>query len=134
VAVAAGRVPVLDLAEGTPLMENQLVSGLALRVAEGERAVAIKADEVMGVGNKIQPGDFVDVFIMLKSDGKDVDRSQARLLLARKRVLAFGNASVDGLPSKSPDKAAAQQAQRNEQARTAVLAVPSGRRESIDHR
>jgi pilus assembly protein CpaB len=39
-------------------------------------------------------------------------------------VLAFGNASVDGLPSKSPDKAAAQQAQRNEQARTAVLAVP----------
>lgn len=124
VALAAGRVPVLDLAEGTPLMENQLVSGLALRVAEGERAVAIKVDEVMGVGNKIQPGDFVDVFIMLKSDGKDVDRSQARLLLARKRVLAFGNASVDSLPSKSPDKAAAQQAQRNEQARTAVLAVP----------
>ena len=123
VALAAGRVPVLDLAEGTPLMENQLVSGLALRVAEGERAVAIKVDEVMGVGNKIQPGDFVDVFIMLKSDGKDVDRSQARLLLARKRVLAFGNASVDSLPSKSPDKAA-QQAQRNEQARTAVLAVP----------
>lgn len=124
VTVAAGRVPVLDLAEGTPVMENQLVSGLALRIGEGERAVAIKADEVMGVGNKIQPGDFVDVFIMLKSDGKDVDRSQARLLLARKRVLAFGSASVDGLPSKSPDKAAAQQAQRGEQARTAVLAVP----------
>lgn len=124
VTVATGRVPVLDLAEGTPVMENQLVSGLALRINEGERAVAVKADEVMGVGNKIQPGDFVDVFITLKSDGKDVDRSQARLLLARKRVLAFGSASVDGLQSKSPDKAAAQQAQRNEQARTAVLAVP----------
>ncbi|WP_418122718.1 Flp pilus assembly protein CpaB [Variovorax sp. 160MFSha2.1] len=124
VNVATGRVPVLDLAEGTPVMENQLVSGLALRINEGERAVAVKADEVMGVGNKIQPGDFVDVFITLKSDGKDVDRSQARLLLARKRVLAFGSASVDGLQSKSPDKAAAQQAQRNEQARTAVLAVP----------
>ncbi|SEM16220.1 pilus assembly protein CpaB [Variovorax sp. YR750] len=123
VNVAVGRVPVLDLAEGTPVMENQLVSGLATRIDEGERAVAIKADEVMGVGNKIQPGDFVDVFITLKSDGKDVDRSQARLLLSRKRVLAFGNASVDGLPSKAPDKAA-QQAQRNDQARTAVLAVP----------
>lgn len=121
--VAAGRVPVLDLAEGTPVMENQLVSGLSMRIGEGERAVAIKADEVMGVGNKIQPGDFVDVFITLKSDGKDVDRSQARLLLARKRVLAFGNASVDGMASKSPDKAA-QQAQRNDNARTAVLAVP----------
>lgn len=124
--VAAGRVPVLDLAEGTPVMENQLVSGLALRIGEGERAVAVKADEVMGVGNKIQPGDFVDVFVMLKSDGKDVDRSQARLLLSRKRVLAFGNASVDSLPSKSTDRAVQQQqqAQRAEAARTAVLAVP----------
>ena len=114
VSVAAGRVPVIDLAEGAPLMENQLVSGLAVRMA----------DEIMGVGNKIQPGDFVDVFITLKSDGKDVDRSQARLLLSRKRVLAFGSASVDGMPSKAPDKAAAQQAQRTEMARTAVLAVP----------
>ncbi len=119
-----GRVPVIDLGEGSPLLEGQLVSGLALRVAEGERAVAIKADETMGVGNKVQPGDFVDVFLMLKSDGKDIDRSQARLLLSRKRVLAYGSASVDGLPSKTDKNAAAQQAQRNEQVRTAVLAVP----------
>lgn len=123
VAPLAGRVPVIDLGEGTPLLEGQLVSGLALRVAEGERAVAVKADEVMGVGNKVQPGDFVDVFLMLKSDNKEIDRSQARLLLSRKRVLAFGSASVDGLPSKT-DKNAAAQAQRAEIARTAVLAVP----------
>ncbi|MGJ7565090.1 Flp pilus assembly protein CpaB [Variovorax sp. GB1R11] len=122
-AALAGRVPVIDLGEGTPLLEGQLVSGLALRIAEGERAVAIKADEAMGVGNKVQPGDFVDVFLMLKSDSKDIDRSQARLLLSRKRVLAYGNASVDGLPSKT-DKNAAAQAQRAEPARTAVLAVP----------
>ncbi len=122
-APVAGRVPVIDLGEGTPLIEGQLVSGLALRVADGERAVAIKADEAMGVGNKVQPGDFVDVFLMLKSDTKDIDRSQARLLLSRTRVLAYGNASVDGLASKT-DKNAAAQAQRAEPARTAVLAVP----------
>jgi pilus assembly protein CpaB len=80
----------------------------------------------MGVGNKVQPGDFVDVFVMLKSDGKDIDRSQARLLLSRKRVLAFGNASVDGLPSKMADKAApraaspAQRAGPHRRARGAV--------------
>jgi len=122
-----GRVPVFDLGEGSPLLEGQLSSGLAMRVEEGERAVAIKADELMGVGNKVQPGDFVDVFVMLKSDGKDVDRSQARLLLPRKRVLAFGNASVDSLSSKATDgngNPAAQQQQRNDAARTAVLAVP----------
>ncbi|MDP9968017.1 pilus assembly protein CpaB [Variovorax paradoxus] len=124
IAPLAGRVPVIDLSEGTPLFEGQLVSGLALRVAEGERAVAIKADEIMGVGNKVQPGDFVDVFLMLKSDGKDIDRSQARLLLSRKRVLAYGSASVDGLPSKMDKNGGAQQAQRAEAARTAVLAVP----------
>jgi pilus assembly protein CpaB len=125
-AVAAGRVPVLDLGEGSPLLEGQLVSGLALKVLEGERAVAVKADEVMGVGNKVQPGDFVDVFVMLKADSKDIDRSQARLLLSRKRVLAFGSASVDGLPSKAGDKGgtSSTQPQRNEPARTAVLAVP----------
>jgi len=126
VAPLVGRVPVFDLGEGTPLLEGQLASGLAMRVEEGERAVAIKADEVMGVGNKVQPGDFVDVFVMLKFDGKDVDRSQARLLLSRKRVLAFGNSSVDALPSKTADgngNPAAQQ-QRNDAARTAVLAVP----------
>lgn len=122
-APLAGRVPVIDLGEGSPLLEGQLVSGLALRVAEGERAVAVKADEVMGVGNKVQPGDFVDVFLMLKSDSKDIDRSQARLLLSRKRVLAFGSASVDGLPSKTDKNAGAQQ-QRAEAARTAVLAIP----------
>ncbi|WP_390348662.1 Flp pilus assembly protein CpaB [Variovorax boronicumulans] len=121
-ALLAGRVPVIDLGEGSPLLEGQLVSGLALRVAEGERAVAVKADEVMGVGNKVQPGDFVDVFLMLKSDSKDIDRSQARLLLSRKRVLAFGSASVDGLASKADKNG--NSPQRSEAARTAVLAVP----------
>ncbi|MDP9882427.1 pilus assembly protein CpaB [Variovorax boronicumulans] len=121
-SLLAGRVPVIDLGEGSPLLEGQLVSGLALRVAEGERAVAVKADEVMGVGNKVQPGDFVDVFLMLKSDSKDIDRSQARLLLSRKRVLAFGSASVDGLASKADKNGNSQQ--RAEAARTAVLAVP----------
>ncbi|MCY1238214.1 Flp pilus assembly protein CpaB [compost metagenome] len=114
----------IDLGEGSPLLEGQLVSGLALRVAEGERAVAIKADEIMGVGNKVQPGDFVDVFLMLKSDSKDIDRSQARLLLSRKRVLAFGSASVDGLASKTDKNGNSQSQQRTEAARTAVLAVP----------
>lgn len=125
-AVVAGRVPVFDLGEGTPLLEGQLVSGLALRITEGERAVAVKADEVMGVGNKVQPGDFVDVFVSLKSDSKDVDRSQARLLLSRKRVLAFGNASVDEHASKTADAKNTSQppSQRNEIARTVVLAVP----------
>lgn len=118
---AVGGIPVSDLGEGTPVLANQLVTGLALHVVAGERALAVKADEMMGVGNRIRPGDFVDVFFTLKSDGKDVDRSQARLLLSRMRVLAYGSASVDGSPSQMAE---GKSGQRNEPARTAVLAVP----------
>lgn len=124
IAPLAGRVAAVDLPEGTPLQEGQLVSGLALRLADGERAVAIKADEVLGVGGRVQPGDFVDVFVLLKGDGKEVDRSQSRLLLARQRVLAFGSNSVDGGPSKKDDGKNGSAQARTELARTAVLAVP----------
>ena len=125
VAEAAGRVPVFDLGVGAPLLENQLVSGLALRLEPGERAVAVKADEVMGVANSVRPGDFVDVFFALKADGRDVDRSQSRLLLARKRVLAFGTASVDGMPANGEGRGNQKpQAGSQQPARTAVLAVP----------
>lgn len=121
---AVDGIPVSDLGEGTPVLASQLVAGMALHVAAGERALAIKADETMGVGNRIRPGDFVDVFFTLKSDGKDVDRSQARLLLSRMRVLAYGSASVDGSPSQTAEAKAAQSQQRAEPARTVVLAVP----------
>ncbi|MGJ7543522.1 Flp pilus assembly protein CpaB [Variovorax sp. LT1R16] len=121
---AVGGIPVADMGEGTPVLANQLVTGLALHVVAGERALAVKADEMMGVGNRVRPGDFVDVFFTLKSDGKDVDRSQARLLLSRMRVLAYGSASVDGSPSQMAEGKSGGQSQRNEPARTAVLAVP----------
>ena len=124
VSEVVGRVPVFDLGVGAPLLENQLVSGLSMRLEVGERAVAVKADEVMGVGNNVRPGDFVDVFFALKADGKDVERSQSRLLLSRMRVLAFGSASVDGMPA-SAEGRGSQRAQpnTNQPARTAVLAV-----------
>jgi pilus assembly protein CpaB len=124
VAEVVGRVPVFELGTGAPLLENQLVSGLSMRLEAGERAVAVKADEVMGVGNNVRPGDFVDVFFALKADGKDVERSQSRLLLSRMRVLAFGSASVDGMPPSAEGRGNQKpQANSNLPARTAVLAV-----------
>lgn len=128
-ADVAGRVPVLDLGAGTPVLEAQLSTGLALKLADGERAVAVKVDEVIGVGNRVTPGDYVDVFFTLKADGRDIERSQARLLMARLRVLAFGQASVDGAASRAEGSNgrvnnASAGGQRAEAPRTAVLAVP----------
>jgi pilus assembly protein CpaB len=125
------RVPLFDIGANVPVLEAQLSSGFAEQVAVGERAVAVHVDEASAVGNRIRPGNFVDVFITLKRDGAgfgpnaEVTRSQTRLLLSRIRVLAFGGtASGAGNP-----------AQLGAGARTAVLAVPTadvGRLELAD--
>lgn len=127
-----GSVPSMDIGAGMPLGEQLMSGGLSLKVSEGERAVAIRVDEVVGVGNRVRPGDFVDVFLVLKRDGGEIDRTRARLLLSRKKVLAYGFSSVDAMPSTQPQ--AGQPGQpappnaggRNDGARTAVLAVPLG--------
>ncbi|MEG0936794.1 MAG: Flp pilus assembly protein CpaB [Comamonas sp.] len=123
VPAAVGSVPAVDIPKGAPILKGQLVTGLALKVPDGERAVAVKVDESVGAGNRIRPGDFVDVFFVLRRDGNEIDQSQARLLLSRKRVLAYGAASVDALTSQ--EKAdSKQQGNGPESARTAVLSVP----------
>ena len=122
IQAAIGSVPAVDIPKGAPVLQGQMVTGLALKVAEGERAVAVKVDESIGAGNRIRPGDFVDVFFALRRDGNEIDQSQARLLLSRKRVLAYGAASVDALTT--AEKTDGKQASGPDNARTAVLAVP----------
>ncbi|MEH3085898.1 MAG: Flp pilus assembly protein CpaB [Xylophilus ampelinus] len=118
-----GRIPVADLPEGMPLAPALFAAGLAQRLEEGERAIAVHVDETIGVGHQVRPGDFVDVHLVLKRDG-EIDQSQARLLMARNRVLAYGTASVDG-PAGAPGASAG--GGRQEAARTVVLAVPADR-------
>ena len=120
-SLVARRVPLSDIGANVPVVEAQLSSGFAEQVAPGERAVAIRVDEASAVGNRVRPGNFVDVFFTLKRDAvgvgpdAEVARSQTRLLLSRVRVLAFGGtASGAGNPS-----------QFGTLARTAVLAVPT---------
>ncbi|MDF3836998.1 Flp pilus assembly protein CpaB [Cupriavidus basilensis] len=120
VARVAGQVPVVGIGANMPVLESQLLAGLATQVRDGERAVAVAVDEVIGVGNQVQPGDFVDVFAVFRRDGQEIDGSQARMLLARMRVLAYGAGTVVEAAKPAPD----QMMVRREGAKTAVLAVP----------
>lgn len=120
-SLVAQRVPLSDIGANVPVLEAQLSSGFAEQVAPGERAVAVHIDEASAVGNRVRPGNFVDVFFTLKRDGAslgpnaEIVRSQTRLLLSRVRVLAFGGtASGVGNP-----------AQYGVGVHTAVLAVPT---------
>lgn len=114
-----GAVARVDIALGDPILPSLLAQGLARQLKPGERAVAIAVDEVIGGGNRIRPGDAVDVFFMVEKSG-EVTMGQARLLQSQVRVLAYGGTSVDG-----PDeRALPQQGAPAQPARTAVLAVP----------
>lgn len=109
-ASAVGRVPANPIPANAPVVESGLTSGLADQLEPGERAVAVKVDDISAVGNRIRPGNYVDVFVDLHRDnvngiapppgagGKaslDIPVSQARLLLSRIRVLQFGDATPD---------------------------------------
>ncbi|KVE26074.1 Flp pilus assembly protein CpaB [Burkholderia singularis] len=127
-ALVAGRVPAADIAAQSPVLEGGLMSGLADQIAPGERAVAIKVDETNAVGSRLRPGNFVDVFVNLKRDGgfgatgAEIARSQARLLLSRVRVLAFGDATPDRDGAPGPAGVSV---------RTAVLAVPTAQVDAL---
>lgn len=117
-SLLVGRVPNADLGAQSPVLEAQLSSGIAERIEPGERAVAVHVEEGNAVGNRLRPGNFVDVFFTLKRDGTmgagEIDQSQARLLMSKVRVLAFGNATAGSDTAGDP----------NGMVRTAVLAVP----------
>ncbi|GGA01924.1 Flp pilus assembly protein CpaB [Dyella caseinilytica] len=135
VDAVAGHLPLVGIPAGTPVTADLLAHGMAMQLIPGERALAVPVDEVAAVGNHIVPGDYVDVFLSLKSPqntgpGPNRDQSQTRLLLSRLRVLAYGDRNLP-VPAASVGKPATSTAEQStvrndvaEQARTAVLAVP----------
>ena len=151
VDAVAGGVPLIDIPAGTPVTANVLARGVAMALKPGERAVAVPVDEQAGAGNRVLPGDYVDVFLSLKapqtatynpaSHADTRDASQTRLLLSRLRVLAYGSDDLPSSPEKKSPAAVAdggkakpvtdgdsRQVSNNQQSppvpHTAVLAVP----------
>ncbi|MGR3907737.1 Flp pilus assembly protein CpaB [Burkholderia sp. SR8] len=126
-----GRIPSSDIPAQAPVVASVLSSGLAEQIEPGERAVAIKVDETNAVGNRVRPGNYVDVFVNLKRDGvgaavagvstAEIANTQARLLMSRVRVLAFGDATTERDSSNGSVVGM----------RTAVLAVPTAQVDAL---
>jgi pilus assembly protein CpaB len=102
------------LVAGEPILAEHLAEGGTLRgsLRSGERALAVKTDGVVGLGGYVEPGDRVDVMLYLQQDGREIETSQARVLLRDIRVLAYGARTRRTSPEREPAEA-----------RTAVLAV-----------
>ncbi len=89
---ATGAIPLRAIPAGTALSRTQFAQGVSALLMPGERALAVPVDELTGAGNRIAPGDHVDVFLSLRPAANDGVRAppQSRLLLSRLRVLGYG--------------------------------------------
>lgn len=121
-ASVQGRTLAQPVAAGEPILAARLLGGVAVLLQPGERAVAIKVDESTAVGHKLTPGDWVDVLVVLRKDNQEVAATQARPLLLRKRVLAYGS-QLEGARPVAKEGAAEDAARAGQPPRTAVLAV-----------
>lgn len=67
----------------------------------GERGVAIKVDEVIGVGGFIQPGDHVDVLVYINSSNGMTTDSSAQSIIKDVRVISYGEMLQQNVSSSS---------------------------------
>ena len=85
------RTTLYPVAAGQPLLDHDLTPrgagpGLAGRIPNGMRALAIKSDEVVGVGGFLSPGLHVDMLVTLHTD----DGAQTTTVLQDAEVVAVG--------------------------------------------
>jgi pilus assembly protein CpaB len=85
-----GRATITKMVAGTPVLGAELAApgsgaGLVAVIKPGMRAMAIKVNEVTGVGGFILPNTFVDVIALDKGRGLDT----AKTLLQKVEVLAI---------------------------------------------
>lgn len=123
IKAVAGKITASDIAAGEPLLQER-VGGVLRAILQhldaGERAVAVRVDDVIAVGNRLNPGDLVDVYVTLRRNNDEIPDTQSRLLLEKLKVLAFGSKDVV-VTKGSREGGGARGAAENP--KTAVLAV-----------
>lgn len=122
VAAVEGKIPAENIVIGETILAHRMFGiekSIVSAIRPGERAVALKVDEVIGVGNRLNPRDLVDVFALMRRNNDEIAQTQSKLLLAGVRVLAVGNRSVAGR-----DLNVGNLPENSMPPRTVVLAVP----------
>jgi pilus assembly protein CpaB len=131
-----GKMTQMPIAAGEAILSKHLPSlgALAESLAPNERAVAVKVNEVIGVGGFIKPGDRVDVLLFLRAERETDNVSSAQVVLRDIKVLAYGDILADDAPSQTdPDSntnnpvstnSKKSEAKKEKDSRSAILAVP----------
>ena len=134
---AVGKLTLEPITKGTPVLASHfpVLGPVAQSLKPQERAVAIKVNEVIGVGGFVNPGDHVDVLLYLRAEPETSDISSAQVILSDVRVLAYGD-EAEFIESKASDTAAGNepsvidqgvsklQTMKAKDGKSAILAVP----------
>ncbi len=99
-----GRAVLSPLGKGAPFLPRDVSeagsgAGLAARIPDGMRAIALRSDEVVGVGGFLNPGSHVDVLVTYHSQG--LAEANTATALQNAVVLAAGQ-RVQPDPSGKP--------------------------------
>jgi pilus assembly protein CpaB len=99
-----GKVTTMPVMKGATFKASHFptLSLLGQALAPHQRAVAIKVNEVIGVGGFIKPGDHVDVLLYLRADRENGEVSSAQVVLSNVKVLAYG-ALISEMESRKED-------------------------------
>ena len=103
---AAGRVAVLPMGTGEPVLEPKLApqgtpAGMTALVSPGKRAMTVKVDEASGVAGFVIPNNRVDVVVSINR-GEFSKDPFARVVLENLRVLGAGQRIVEKQPDGKP--------------------------------
>ena len=88
-----GRTLLFPIEKGQPVLARDVSevgagTGLAARVPDGMRAIALRSDDIVGVGGFLNPGSHVDVLVTYKLSGES--ESSTATALQNAQVLATG--------------------------------------------
>ena len=91
----AGRVTRMAVFNGEPIVPGRLAPvgtgpGLELKIPPGQRAMAVRINDVAGISGLLQPNSRVDVLVTI-NDGTGSGRQVAKLFMSNMLVLSVGS-------------------------------------------
>ena len=88
-----GRVPRVAIFNGEPIVPGRLAPsgtgpGLEVKIPPGQRAMAVRINDVAGISGLLQPSSRVDVLVTIREN--DSDKQVAKLFMSNMLVLSVG--------------------------------------------
>jgi Flp pilus assembly protein CpaB len=101
-----GRVTRVDVFKGEAFVPGRLAptgtnAGLELKIPPGQRAMAVRINDVAGISGLLQPNSRVDVLVTLRPQNSD--REVAKLFMSNMLVLSVGTEIQRGSNAKPND-------------------------------